>query len=85
MSWPTLESMILAMLDRLSRIESHLSSNSQRLERMDHRQDRLEDRLNRDKVRFPDLLPYILGLTILVLTYLGKPELAAAVATVLGR
>ena len=89
MPWPTLESLILDIRDRLTRIESYLSSNLQRLELMDHRQDRIEDRINKDKnkdkIKLTDLLPYLFGALIVGLTALGKSEWADAVATVLGR
>jgi hypothetical protein len=78
MPWPGIEHIILDLHSRLGEICGMLQAHTKRL-------DRIEDRLNKDKIRFPDIMPYLLGLLVLGLTALGRNDLAQAVATVLGR
>ncbi len=78
MPWPPFEHLIIEMYQALGRIEGRLGANTDRL-------DRIEDRLNADKIKLTDLAPFLIGCLFLALTLLGKPELAAAVASAFGR
>ena len=82
MSWPSFEALLWEIQGRLGAIEAILHSNR---DEYTERLDRIEDRLNRDRMRLGDLLPLLAGLLILGLTIWGKPELAAAVAGAFGR
>jgi len=82
MSWPSFEALLWEIQGRLGAIEAMLHSNR---DEYTERLDRIEERLNRDKLKLSDLLPLLGGALILVLTLWGKPELAGAVASLFGR
>lgn len=85
MPWPDFGDLILRIERALGRIEGQLQSNTDRLDRIESRVDRLASRRERRKVRWPDVMPYGLGLLILALTWAGKTELAATLASAFGR
>ena len=78
MSWPNFAEMILDIRQALGRIEGRLSANTERL-------DRIEDRINKTKAKFPDLAPYLYGLVILGLAAAGKIDWGAAAGLLSGK
>ena len=82
MSWPSFEQLLWQIQAELGAIRAMLQQNR---EEYTQRLDRIEDRLNADKVKLGDLLPLAGGCLIIGLTLWGKPELAAAVASLFGR
>ena len=82
MSWPSFEQLLWQIQAELGAIRAMLQQNR---EEYTQRLDRIEDRLNADKIKVSDLLPLAGGCLIIGLTLWGKPELAAAVASLFGR
>jgi len=82
MSWPSFEEILWEIQGRLGAIEAMLHSNR---DEYTQRLDRIEDRLNSEKIKIGDLLPLAGGCLIIGLTLWGKPELAAAVGAMFGR
>ena len=82
MSWPSFEQLLWQIQAELGAIRAMLQQNR---EEYTQRLDRIEDRLNADKVKLGDLLPLAGGCLIIGLTLWGKPELAAAVGAAFGR
>jgi hypothetical protein len=80
MPWPDFGDLALSILDRLARIETMLSANSERLDRMDKRFDRIEDRMQRPRPKISDLLPWAYGILILISAAAGKLTIVEALA-----
>lgn len=78
MSWPAIETVVMELYRLLGQIDGKLDANTDRL-------DRIEERIDRERIKLGDLLPLIGGGLILVLTLWGKPDLATAVAAAFGR
>jgi hypothetical protein len=86
MSWPPFEQLLWQIQAELGAIRAMLHSNR---EEYTERLDKIEDRLNRDRINWRDLLPAlmpaILGIILVVLVISGRMTMQQAVSTLFGR
>lgn len=82
MTWPSFESMMLQVHRDLGCIKGQMAARDKAF---NQRLNRIEDRLNKDRIRWADLAPYVYGLVILGLALSGKIEWAAVAGLLFGK
>lgn len=78
MPWPSIEQMLWGMRQEIGELRGLLSSHSERMDRIEKKQDQ-------DRVRWSDLLPYLPGAIVVVLWLTGRIDTAALVGLLSGR
>jgi hypothetical protein len=86
MSWPGFEQILWQIQHELGEIRGLLYSNRQEYT---ERLDRIEERLNKDRLHWRDILPSIMpalfGVALLIAVIMGKVTLLQAVSQLFGR